>query len=101
MGSAIVDLREARIPEGVSTIEVFSLMGSVEILVPPGLRVEVEGDSLAGEFSMDPRGYESPPPYGPTIRVIGSSYLASVTAATRYPGESEKEAKRRAKREGR
>jgi predicted membrane protein len=97
MASAVIDLREARIPEGLSTIEVFSLFGGVEIIAPPGVRIECDGDSLGGEFSFTPDGSVSADYDAPTIRLIGDAYFASVTGEVRYAGESKKEAKRRVK----
>jgi hypothetical protein len=97
MGSAVIDLREARIPDGESTIEVFTLFGSVEIIAPPGVRIECDGSGLAGDFSFTPDSSIPPDADAPTIRLVGDAYFASVSGEVRYAGESRKEAKRRLK----
>ncbi len=97
MGSVALDLREARIPEGESEIEVFTFWGSVEIIIPPGVALECEGDGFMGEFSFDGHYPEPLGPGAPVIRLKGGSYMASVEATVRYPGESEGEAKKRLK----
>ena len=95
MGTVVADLREARIPEGESEIEVFLLMGTIELFVPPGVRVEVAVDSLAGgvEYRPDPNYVTEPG--APVIRVTGSAYFGSVEVIARLPGESARDAKRR------
>lgn len=97
MASAVIDLREARIPEGHSTIEVFTLFGAVEIIVPPGVRVDCEGSSLGGEFTFlsdptEPADFDAP-----TIHIRGGAYFASVSGAVRYAGESQRAARQRIK----
>lgn len=97
MGSVVADLREARIPEGESQVEVFLVMGSIELFVPPGVRVELAIHTLAAEAS-----YRADPHYfteadAPVIRVTGSAYFGSVDVSTRLPGESARDAKRRVK----
>jgi hypothetical protein len=102
MGSAVIDLREARIPDGKSVIEIFTIFGSVEVLVPPGVRVESEGDALAGEFSVEPSAPEEGPAMNaPVVRLVGNAYFASVTAEVRYAGETAKGARQRIKRAAR
>lgn len=97
MGSVELDLREARIPEGDSEIEVFALWGSVSIIVPPGVAVECDGDGVMGEFSFDGHYPEAVGSDAPVIHLRGSAYMASVEATVRYAGESEGEAKKRRK----
>ena len=50
MGGTDLDLREALFPPGKSTINIFCLMGGVNILVPPGVNVEVRGVGIMGAF---------------------------------------------------
>ncbi|MBV6520117.1 MAG: hypothetical protein MNPFHGCM_00222 [Gemmatimonadaceae bacterium] len=95
MGSAELDLREAEIGEGVSEIEVMAVLGSVEIFVPVGVRVECVGDSLMGSFELRMSGVPEFPPDAPTIRVKGSAYLASVEAVVRGLSRKQRRAEKR------
>ena len=96
-GSVELDLREARIADGETTIHIFALFGSVELLLPPGVRVEADTDGLAASFEVVPDTTLALPPEAPTIRVTGSAYFASVEGSVRFSGESEREAKKRIK----
>ena len=97
MGSAEIDLREAVLAEGDSTIEIFCLFGSVEIVVPSGVEVVVDGDAFAGEFSYTPDPSVAVAPAGgaPRIVIHGSAYFGAVECEARLAGESDGQAKKR------
>lgn len=95
LGSTELDFREARIPDGESVIEVFALLASVEMIFPPGVRLDVDGGALMGEFSVQTDPTVVPAPGSPVIRIVGSAHLASVEAFVRYPGESARDTKKR------
>ena len=97
MGSVVLDLREARIPEGESVIEVVAWFGSVEIIVPPDIHVELDGDALVGEFSFSPDGSAPPLPGAPRIRLRGNAIVASVECEARFAGEGKRAASKRLK----
>lgn len=95
MGSATIDLREARLGPGTTTLTAVAVMGSIEILVPPGLHVQCGGSAVFGSFE---RRDSSTVPVGSddtTVRVDGFSVFGAVEIETRHVGESRKEAKRR------
>jgi hypothetical protein len=96
MGGAVLDLREADIPAGVTEIAIFTIWGGVEIIVPPGVNVDVSGVAIMGAFEQQP-GTEPLPPDAPTVRVSGFALMAGVEIFVRYPGETAKDARRRIK----
>lgn len=97
LGSVDLDLREARIADGETRIHIFALFGSVELLLPPGVRVEVDGDGLAASFEVVADSTIPLPPDAPTIRITGNAYFASVEGSMRFADESPREARKRIK----
>lgn len=59
MGYVELDLRDARFAPGVTTIDVRSFMGYVEIHLPVGVRVESHGRALFGYFALKGRDEDS------------------------------------------
>jgi len=101
MGSMELDLREALLGPGETVFTVTAVMGSVEVIVPPGLHVECSGSAILGSFEH--RETRSLLASGdmPMVRIDGFSVLSSVEIEYRYPGESRREARRRRRREKR
>jgi hypothetical protein len=101
MGNAKFDLREAMLLHGDTTFEINVVMGEVELIVPPGLRVEADGFAFMGEFD-DSHSAEHAAPNSPVVRVTGSVFMGAARIKTRLPGESALAAwKRRRLEEGR
>lgn len=88
-GSAKVDLREAVLQHEVTVIEALAIFADIQIIVPPGVIVECDGDALLGAFTVSENKKSkraTPRPLGgPVVRVEGSAYLASVTVKVRPP----------------
>jgi hypothetical protein len=82
-GSTDLDLRQARLPAGVSTITVFALFGSVSVIVPPGVNVEMNGAGVFGAF--DTNVPEDRRPGVPTIRVDGVAVFGSANVRIKWP----------------
>lgn len=96
LGSVELDLREAQLSDGETIIELFCLLGSVEIIVPPGVRVLNEGDSFAGNFEVQAGDWE-PGRVAPVVRLRGSCYLGDVEVRQQAFGESARQARKRRK----
>ncbi|MGH7540299.1 MAG: DUF1707 domain-containing protein, partial [Gemmatimonadota bacterium] len=100
MGGALLDFREATFAEPVTSVTIFAVMGGVEIVVPPGVRVESHGIAIMGGFAgTEPA--RPPAPDAPLIRLHGLALMGGVDVKERLPGESEREARRRLKAERR
>lgn len=99
MGGAQLDLREARLPEGVVEVSVMAVMGGVEIIVPPNLAVEASGSAIMGGFEHVARAPTEPDPAAPLLRVSGLAMMGGVHIEMRLPGESSAEARRRRRKE--
>jgi hypothetical protein len=97
-GGAVLDLREAVFGPGVTEIHVTASLGGVQILVPPSLRVEVSGSGILGGFAHVNAQLQqrSLAPARSRLRVVGRATLGGVSVETRLPGESERDAHRRA-----
>jgi hypothetical protein len=98
MGGVVLDLRETRLPEGLTEVVAIAIMGGIEVIVPPGLRVVSDGFGILGGFE---HASETTPVRAdvPTLRISGLALMGGVEIVERLPGESEAEARRRRKSE--
>lgn len=88
-GGIELDYREARLGAGAYDLRVTVVMGSVEVVVPPDLRVETEGSAVLGSFEhegSDAAG--SPGEEKPLLRVGGFALMGSVEISVAEPGTS-------------
>lgn len=95
MGGAQLDFRDARLGAGVTTIEITAVMGGVDIIVPPGLAVEIDGSAIFGGFAHMERAPLAPDPHKPVLWVTGFAFMGGVSVRTQLVGESERQARRR------
>lgn len=101
MGGADIDLREARLGPGVTEVVVVAIMGGAQIIVPPGVALDMSGFALMGGFGQVGRVEPPEDPAAPVIRVSGFALMGGVDVAVRYPGERASDARRREKEERR
>lgn len=101
MGAADLDFREAELGPGVTDVQVFTMWGGIDIIVPPGVNVECNGIGIMGGFenvgqSARPVDYDAP-----TIRITGLALMGGVDVVTRLVGESKRDARKRRRLEKR
>jgi hypothetical protein len=101
LGGIVLDFREALLLPGVTELQIVAVMGGVELIVPPGLSVEVSGTAIMGGFGHVERVPTQLDPDRPVLRVRGLAMMGGVAVETRLPGESEREAHRRRGRDRR
>lgn len=92
-GNLELDLRDARMAPGVTTIEVDVTMGNVEIMVPPGFQVDVEASSLLG--AVEERTEPAVGTPASVLRVVGRVRLGHLEVRTLRRGETKRDAWRR------
>jgi Domain of unknown function (DUF1707) len=80
-GGYQLDLRAARLSAAVTAITVVAYKGEVEIVVPPGVRVQMHGMTYGGAW-VDNVSDEDLPPDAPVLRVRGLAYKGRVEART-------------------
>jgi hypothetical protein len=100
-GNAELDLREASLAPGVTTIDVSVWMGNVELVVPPHLAVDVDVSSFMGAVEERHRMPPDADPTRPVLRLAGAVRLGNLEISTRLPGETRGDASRRERRERR
>ena len=88
LGNAELDLRQATFSEDTTEIEIFALFGAVKVIVPPGIRVECDVDTLAASAEVEgASGSVVAPPDAPIVRIRGTAVFASVEVLVRAVGE--------------
>ena len=87
MGGIGLDLRDATLTAPVTDIYVFALMGGVEIIVPPNVRLESDGFAIMGGFEDQLKEPASGDPNTPLIRVHGLAIMGGVEARVAEPGD--------------
>jgi hypothetical protein len=101
LGSVELDFREALVGSQVIDIFAMAVMGSVEVIVPPGVHVDTSGFALLGGFEEDSELHPASDPQAPTLRVRGFACMGSVEVIVRHPGETARDTRLRRKEERR
>jgi hypothetical protein len=87
MGGACLDFREADLDAGVTEVYVLAIMGGVEIIVPPGLRVESNGIGIMGGFDHGGPRTGAHDPRAPVLRISGVAIMGGVEIREQLPGQ--------------
>lgn len=82
LGNCTLDLRRATITSPVSTISALCVLGAVSVIVPEGVHVEMDGDSVLSDIGMRLAG-RAPDPGAPVIRLEVRCILGNVIATDR------------------
>lgn len=98
-GAAELDFRDASLAPGVTVLDVRITMGALDLILPPQLAVDVDVSSFAGAVEERHRVSVDPDPSRPLLRVVGKVRMGSLAITTRLPGESERDARKRERRE--
>ena len=80
MGGVSLDLRDADLTAPVTDIHVFAMMGGVEIIVSPDVRLESDGFAIMGGFEDQLKEPASRDPNAPLIRIHGLAIMGGVEA---------------------
>lgn len=94
MGAAELDFRDVVFATAEVTVRVLAVMGSAEIIVPPGVRVEWNGIAIMGGVAVA-NPVDPPGPDAPVIKITGLVCMGSVEVVERERGETAREAKKR------
>lgn len=99
LGGISLDFREAVLPAGVTRVHVTTVLGGVEIIVPPHVAVQCDGSAVLGGFEEVHRAPVTLDPGTPTLMITGLAVLGGVEITTRLPGESAWQARKRERRQ--
>nr|WP_184829405.1 DUF1707 domain-containing protein [Jiangella mangrovi] len=86
LGGADLDLREASLEAAEVEINIKAVFGGVNIVVPPDIRVQVDGDGVFGAFNDDTSGAGRPDPGAPLVRVTGKAVFGGVNVQRKPVG---------------
>lgn len=100
-GGVELDFREAVMGPGVTELEIYTMWGGAEVIVPPGLNVESHGIGILGGFDHAADNVPQVDPGAPTLRVSGVALMGGVEITVRHAGESSRDARRRRRQERR
>lgn len=89
MGGVSIDLRDADFSSGVTEIHALAVMGGVDILVPPGVRIESDGIAIMGGFEDQPGLPAVYDDSAPVVRVRGLALMGAVVIRMKPRGMSD------------
>lgn len=95
LGGLSLDFRECLFGPGVTDLNVLTILGRVEIIVPPEMAVEVDGMAILGGFDHQTDVPLRTNPNLPILRIRGLAVLGGVGVEVRLPGETSRQAKKR------
>lgn len=82
-GSGWIDLRAAELTEPVTTVRAIAYKSRIDILVPPGVRVELDGFGVSKGWSAEEEWESSLPHDAPVVHVRGIAYKGTIEIRTR------------------
>jgi hypothetical protein len=85
MGDVTIDLTEAVFEQQVTEINVTSVLGNVEVLVPENVTLRGYGSGVLGNFEVRGEGRSAPDPQAPVVIVRGFALLGNIEASPK-PG---------------
>ena len=85
-GGADLDLREATLEAAEVEINIKAVFGGVNIVVPPDIRVQVDGEGIFGAFNDDTSKGGRPDPGAPLVRVTGKAVFGGVNVERKAMG---------------
>jgi hypothetical protein len=85
-GSGWIDLRAAELTGPVTTIVAIAYKSRIDILVPPGVRVEMDGFGVSKGWSADEEREGPFAADAPVLHIRGIAYKGTIETSTRPPG---------------
>jgi Domain of unknown function (DUF1707) len=85
-GSARLDLRVAELTGPATTVVAVAYKSHIDVLVPPGVRVELDGFGVSKGWSAEEDMERLLPANAPVVHVRGLAYKGTIEVSTRPPG---------------
>jgi hypothetical protein len=89
-GSGWLDLRAAELTAHETTLLVVAYKSRVDVLVPPGVRVELDGFGVSKGWSEQEQLESLLPRDAPVVHVRGVAYKGTIEVSTRPPSTDER-----------
>lgn len=77
-GGGDIDLREANFEDREVVIRCFTVMGGIQVKVPPNVHLHVNGIGIMGGFDEQTKDAGEPEPGAPRVRVTGFALMGGV-----------------------
>jgi Domain of unknown function (DUF1707) len=85
-GGGLLDMRAAELTAAVTTVTAVAYKSQIDILLPPGVRVEMSGLGVSRGWSADEEWESRLPHDAPVVHVKGIAYKGTIEASTKPPG---------------
>ena len=87
-GGGLLDLRAAELTAAVTTVTAVAYKSQIDILLPPGVRVDMTGLGVSKGWSADEEWEGQLPRDAPVVHIKGIAYKGTIEASTRPPPAS-------------